>query len=126
MGRAQISTASTAVADLLATADAVEPFDGQPGKSGASLFRVRNCAAVGADLVLKYLDPAHDWTDVLAAAIGAAWRAGRGAVAGDDDHDRFAARAFLIAAFPAMQKLLIPSGFGVNLRAFVYGQTRQT
>lgn len=25
--------------------------------------------------------PAHDWTDVLAAAIGAAWRAGRGAVA---------------------------------------------
>ncbi|MFI7482323.1 primosomal protein N' [Kocuria sp. M1R5S2] len=25
--------------------------------------------------------PAHDWTDVLAAAVGAAWRAGRGAVA---------------------------------------------
>jgi hypothetical protein len=58
--------------------------------------------------------------------LAGAGRPGRGAVAGDDDHDRFAARAFLMAAFPAMQKLLIPSGFGVNLCAFVYGQTRQT
>ena len=72
VGRAEISAASTpTVADLLATADAVEPFDGQPGKSGASLFRVRHCAAVGADLVLKYLDPARDWTVRAAGVIGA-------------------------------------------------------
>ena len=45
------------VAELLATAEVVEPFNDQPGKSGATLFRVRR----GDErFVLKYLDPARD------------------------------------------------------------------
>ncbi len=62
------AVAGPTVAELLATAEIVEPFDDQPGKSGATLFRVRR----GDErLVLKYLDPARDWTVRAAGVLGA-------------------------------------------------------
>ena len=51
--------------------------------AGGPAFLAELAAGASPRAVVEVLPahPAHDWTDVLAAAIGAAWRAGRGAVA---------------------------------------------
>jgi hypothetical protein len=68
---------------------------------------------------------------VTTVTTGTPWPRARGRVAGRARRFaaralRPAARALRIAAFEATQKLLMPSGFAVNLIDLVYGQTRQT
>ncbi|GGG59219.1 putative primosomal protein N' [Kocuria dechangensis] len=72
--------------------------------------------------------PAHDWTDVLAAAVGAAWRAGRGAVAVVPDQKALARLERAVAAEIGAEHLVrlhAEDGPTPRYRAFLAAATGQ-
>lgn len=72
--------------------------------------------------------PAHDWTDVLAAAIGAAWRAGRGAVAVVPDQKALARLEHTVAdeiGAEHLVRLQAEDGPTPRYRAFLAAATGQ-
>ncbi|MEF3121887.1 primosomal protein N' [Kocuria flava] len=72
--------------------------------------------------------PAHDWTDVLAAAVGAAWRAGRGAVAVVPDQKALARLEHAVAdeiGAEHLVRLQAEDGPTPRYRAFLAAATGQ-
>lgn len=58
---------TNSIAEMLAGVTESEPLDDAPGKSGARLERVR---IDGTGYIVKYLDPARDWTVRASGVLG--------------------------------------------------------